>query len=161
MSTLHSTNDAIGERGEAIFKVAITKRNGRREPLFKVVYLGEKFKGLDFYVELNRKNGIRPFFFVQAKSTNRKISRTGRLTISVSKATVSYISKYPAPVFVVGIHEEQERAFISGLLLKAKAIATIGTSYDISTELVQKELYDAVLSFWKTAVPQKILTSFR
>lgn len=44
--------DEIGKRGEAIFTAAIMKPCGRERPYFVPHFLGDKFRTLDFIVEL-------------------------------------------------------------------------------------------------------------
>jgi hypothetical protein len=56
-----------------------------------------------------------PFFFVQVKTTRKVFLRSHhppRLQVAVSERDIRRMVAYPAPTYVVGVHEEEERAFI-------------------------------------------------
>jgi hypothetical protein len=67
--------DVIGERGESIFRVLLTRKHPSRGYLFDHPrFLGEKKQTIDFYVELFHEESLVPFFFVQVKSTSEGYS---------------------------------------------------------------------------------------
>ena len=64
------TKDIVGERGEWIFSILMTKFHPRRGFLFRPNFLGEKWPHTDFIVTLlGADPSIIPFFFVQVKAT--------------------------------------------------------------------------------------------
>ena len=71
--------DIVGERGESLFRVAISKWCGGK-PWFQATFLGEKSAGLDFEVTLLDPTVFRAMCFVQVKATAKAIwssCRTG------------------------------------------------------------------------------------
>lgn len=63
-------SDSIGQRGESIFYVVLTRLYGRSTPIFRPQFLGDKWPTVDFIVELTNYSGdIIPYFFVQVKTT--------------------------------------------------------------------------------------------
>jgi hypothetical protein len=108
------SNDDIGERGEAIFRVRITQPCGPgREPLFRPCFLGEKKATLDFLVELVGLSGRSAFFFVQVKTTGRAVGpRAKTIAVKVTKRDIDRMVGYPAPTYIIGIDEDSETAYI-------------------------------------------------
>ncbi len=109
--------DFIGGRGEAIAFARLTKlcRAGSDLPYFWPHFLGEKCETFDFLVELVDAGEMTPFFFVQVKTTRKEFNRSQqppRLPVAVLERDVRRMVAYPAPTYVVGVHEEEERAFI-------------------------------------------------
>ncbi|MBD2450647.1 hypothetical protein H6G76_26660 [Nostoc sp. FACHB-152] len=71
--------EVIGERGESIFRVLITRKHPSRGYLFEHPrFLGEKKRTIDFYVELFHDDFLIPFFFVQVKSTSQGYTQSDR-----------------------------------------------------------------------------------
>src|SRR5437870_4892851 len=107
--------DFIGGRGEAIAfaRLARVCRTDTELPYFWPHYLGEKCETFDFLVELVDADERTPFFFVQVKSTRKKFAKTQRrLRVEVSEYDVRRMVAFPAPTYVVGVHEDEERAFV-------------------------------------------------
>ena len=106
--------DEIGGRGEAIFYVLITAFCGNPRPRFKPQYLGEKYESLDYLVELVGAGDPTPFFFVQVKSTSQGYTKTKPqcLRVRVKQKDVQRMIHFPAPTYVVGIDDTQEKGFI-------------------------------------------------
>jgi hypothetical protein len=61
--------NAVGDRGENIFELAITDYSQFPRPLFRPAFLGDKWPALDYLVELTGVRGMTPIFFVQVKAT--------------------------------------------------------------------------------------------
>src|SRR5262249_40931655 len=109
--------DFLGGRGEAIAfaRLARVWRADADLPYFWPHYLGEKCATFDFLVELVDAGEKTPFFFVQVKTTRKGLTRTQtppRLRVEVPEKDVRRMVAYPAPTYVVGVHEVEERAFI-------------------------------------------------
>lgn len=58
------STDALGDRGEAIFRVLITEFDTPAGPIFRPYFLGEKWPVVDFIVELMGAGATIPYFFV-------------------------------------------------------------------------------------------------
>src|SRR5262245_22880152 len=106
--------DFVGGRGEAIAYARLTKFcRGGSTVFFLPHYLGEKCPTFDFMVELVDAGTGTPFFFVQVKATRAGFTKRGRrIQIDVPAEDVERMSAHPAPTYVVGVHEPEERAFL-------------------------------------------------
>ena len=93
-----------------------------------------------------------PFFFVQVKSTRKEFTKTQtppRLRVEVSQKDVRRMVAYPAPMYVVGVHEDEERAFIVSVHgTMSQAIGSITTEHEL-TNATLKRLWDEVREFWQ------------
>jgi hypothetical protein len=78
--------DALGQRGEALFTILMTAFEPGEQPLFRPQFLGDKWPYIDFFVELLGHDDIKPFFFVQVKTTRQGYTkRQHRLKIGVAE----------------------------------------------------------------------------
>ncbi|QTA87560.1 DUF4365 domain-containing protein [Desulfonema magnum] len=145
--------NSVGQRGEAIFYVLITKFYGRDKPIFRPQFLGDKWQNVDFIVELEDYSGkIKPFFFVQVKSTKSGYTKIKqRLKVKVRKKHVLSLSSYPAPTYIVGIDEVSEEGFvISANGESLSGISSIPTDNPIN-EKTQNILWEEVRNFWENS----------
>ncbi|MEB3120345.1 MAG: hypothetical protein VKL41_03885 [Snowella sp.] len=150
----------IGDRGEIIFELAITYYSQFSPPLFKPAFLGEKWKPVDYYVELCGVKNETPFFFVQVKTTQNEIDLQNQiLNINVSKEKCENLFKVTAPTYLVGIHEPSQRAFIISVYKKpSQGIYQIPLQYELTPNNLEV-LHREVCDFWKYC-PYKPLTSY-
>jgi hypothetical protein len=145
--------DFIGGRGEAIAYTRLSRvcRAGDL-PYFWPHYLGEKCATFDFLVELVDAGEKTPFFFVQVKSTRKEYTRSQkppRLRVEVPEKDVRRMSAFPAPTYVVGVHEEDERAFVVSVHGDMRdAIPSLTTGHELTTETL-KRLWEEVRTFWQ------------
>ncbi len=146
--------DFIGGRGEAIAYLSLSRicRAGDT-PYFWPHYLGEKCPTFDFLVELVDAGERTPFFFVQVKSSRKDYTKTQtprRLRVEVSDGDVRRMSAFPAPTYVVGVHEKDERAYIVSVHGDMReAIASLSTEHELTCETL-KMLWDEVCEFWQS-----------
>lgn len=145
--------DYTGGRGEAIAFTRLT-RVCRDDglPYFWPHYLGEKCETFDLLVELIDAGEMTPFFFVQVKSTRKAYTTTQtppRLRIGVTEADVQRMAAFPAPTYVVGVHEVEERAFVvsvhGGM---TRAIPSITTGFELTCDTL-RALWDEVRVYWQ------------
>jgi hypothetical protein len=147
-------SDFIGGRGEAIAfaRLARVCRTDADLPYFWPHYLGEKYETFDLLVELVDAGEKTPFFFVQVRATRKEFTRTQtppRLRIEVSEKDVRRMVAYPAPTYVVGVHEEEERAFLVSVHgTMAEAIPSITTAHELTCETLRR-LWEEVREFWQ------------
>lgn len=91
------TNNEIGDLGEAIFNVEIT-----RDYIFRPRHLGEKWPSSDFYVEL-----IGPkehfFFIVQVRYTTQGNDASGNMKIQAPKKKIADLKAYYSPTYLAGV----------------------------------------------------------
>src|SRR5437588_8841216 len=146
--------DFIGGRGEAIafMRLARTWRTDASLPYFWPHYLGEKAQTFDFLVELVDAGEKTPFFFVQVKTTRKEYTRSQtppRLRVEVSENDIRRMVAYPAPTYVIGVHEDEERAFIISVHgTMSEAIPSITTAHELTGDTLRR-LWDEVREFWR------------
>jgi len=143
------TNE-LGQRGEALFYVLITKSYGRMKPIFRPQFLGDKWPIVDFIVEL--VGAITLYFFVQVKTTRDGYTkRTNRLKVQVSADDMCKLASYPAPTYIIGIDEIKEEGYIlsaNGEWLNR--VSSLPTAFPIN-KTNQDLLYEEVNRFWARA----------
>jgi hypothetical protein len=145
--------DFIGGRGQAIAYIHLSRvcREGDL-PYFWPHFLGEKCETFDFLVELVDAGDKTPFFFVQVKATRKEYTRSQtppRLRVEVAEKDVRRMSSFPAPTYVIGVHEEDERAFVVSVHGDMReAIPSITTGHELTNETL-KRLWDEVREFWQ------------
>jgi hypothetical protein len=146
--------DVIGGRGEAIAfaRLARVCRTDADLPYFWPHYLGEKCETFDFLVELVGAGERTPFFFVQVKSTRKEFTKTQtppRLRVEVSEQDVRRMVAFPAPTYVVGVHEDEERAFIISIHgTMSESIPSITTAHELTCDTLRR-LWDEVREYWR------------
>lgn len=145
--------DFIGGRGEAIASAHLSRvcREGDL-PYFWPHFLGEKCETFDFLVELVDAGEKTPFFFVQVKATRKEYTRSQtppRLRVEVAEKDVRRMSSFPAPTYVVGVHEEDERAFVVSVHGDMRdTIPSLTTGHELTADTL-KRLWDEVREFWQ------------
>src|SRR5262245_16711000 len=148
------TTDFIGGRGEALAFTRLARiwRTDAELPCFWPHYLGEKAQTFDFLVELVDAGERTPFFFVQVKATRKALTkrqRPPRLRVEVPAVDVRRMVAYPAPTYVVGVHEDEERAFIISIHGgMSDAIPSITTAHELTPGNLRR-LWDEVREFWQ------------
>lgn len=154
--------NALGDRGEGIFKVLITEFHSNAGPIFKPQFLGEKWQYVDFIVELVGAASYIPYFFVQVKTTRQGYTKNDkRLKVQVKKESIIGIASYPAPTYIVGIDELQEVGYlVSANGENLTSLSNLCTNFPINKQNREK-LWDEVNNFWQpyTQNTQKILSS--
>ncbi|HBI41867.1 MAG TPA: hypothetical protein DDY78_03295 [Planctomycetales bacterium] len=103
-------------------------------------------------VELVDAGELTPFFFAQVKSTRQEFtqaSRPPRLPIKVSEKDIRRMVAFPAPTYVIGVHEDEERAFVVSVHgTMSKAVRSITTGHELTCETL-KRLWNEVREFWR------------
>jgi hypothetical protein len=151
-SQVRSVNvrDSIGQRGEAIFQVLLTKFHGRIKPIFRPQFLGDKWPAVDFIVELmNYRGKIVPYFFVQVKTTRQGYTKKqNRLKVRVSASDAQRLALLPAPTYIIGIDEINERGYIiSANGQYRKSLRSLSTQFPINKS-TQNTLWMEVQNYW-------------
>ena len=104
--------NVIGKRGESIFSTIISRYVDPAGFLLDPTFLGEKFPTVDFYVHLLNYSHKKAFFFASVKTTTigYTVDNT-KLKITINKAELSELLKYPVPVYLFGIDEQEEKGY--------------------------------------------------
>jgi len=149
--------DYIGSRGEAIAVSRMTKmsRTNAGLPYFYPHFLGEKCETFDFLVEIVDEDAQIAFFFAQVKTTQKDLTKTQvpqRLRIEVSDRDIQRMASYPAPTYIIGVHEPQERVFaVRVLATMNRAIPSITTAHELNDSTMER-LWDEVRAYWRQRV---------
>lgn len=103
---LEINEDWKGSNGEDVAKSILGAF-----PIFRVVFMGEKYPVTDFYVEVVDKDTSYPFF-VQVKTTTSDIDENGKLCVSVPNEKYKALCGRPIPTYVGGIDLNNDLLFI-------------------------------------------------
>ena len=79
------TPDQIGRFGELIVELMFSRtvRGKYQRPLFRPIFLGEKYPSVDYFVDvLDESCDAAGFFFVQVRSTTREAGSERFISIS-------------------------------------------------------------------------------
>ena len=143
--------DYIGGRSEAIasMRLSATCRPNSKLPYFWPYFLGEKAQTFDFLVELVDAGEKTPFFFVQVKGTQQEYTKKEkRLEVGVPSHDILRMVSFPAPTYVVGVHEREERAFIISVHgMMNRALTSIITGHELTPDTLRL-LWEEVRGFW-------------
>jgi Domain of unknown function (DUF4365) len=165
-------NDEKGNLAQDISKMWLHTwcRNG--QPIFSVEFLGAKFEGVDFYVELSQLPGIKYFFFVQVKSTGAGLTMRSpqRLKIDVKEKQMHHLLKIPIPTYIIGVDlstppgNELNSAYVVYANSIAKTrIRSISTQYSLDKTHVTETLetlWNEVKLFWDIHTMSLIQSAF-
>ncbi|HEY7426218.1 MAG TPA: hypothetical protein VH682_18450 [Gemmataceae bacterium] len=145
-----SKKDHLGSRGEKIAFVRLTEVCQANDlPYFVPHFLGDKCPLFDALVELVGAGNKTPYFFAQVKSTREGYNTKGRLKVQVKKSDVIGIVLYPAPTYLIGIDERQEKAYIVAVHGSMnQKISSLNTAYELNPTTL-KLLWDEVQNYWK------------
>jgi hypothetical protein len=141
--------DAIGERGQLIFAINISEFDGLPTPRFRPAFLGDKWPGVDFIVELEGASGFAPYFFVQVRATALGYTqKEQKLRVGIGEAAVQRLSSYPAPVYLVGVDVAAESAYLLCANEKREALSGLSTAFPLNAEN-RAVLWREVIDFWR------------
>lgn len=149
------SRDSIGDKGESIFKVVIS-----RDYTFRPMYLGEKWPISDFYVELiGAKKAM--FFIVQIKATEKGVSNRGNLRVQLPKKKLHQLNSYFCPTFIAGIDNNTEKVYMQAINSnKRKGLGCLSTKFELN-KANRKKLYDEIVKFWSDSNLDKYKSKFR
>lgn len=142
--------DALGQRGEAMFTILMTAFTPGATPQFRPQFLGDKWPHIDFFVELLGLENLKPYCFIQVKTTRQGYTaRQNRLKIRVSEEQIQGLITYPAPTYIVGIDEIQEQGYIiSANGENPGSLSSLSTEFPINTD-TRDRLWQEVHNFWR------------
>lgn len=104
---LEMDDDWKGASGEDTAKAILVSL-----PIFRVVFMGEKYPVTDFYVEI-ASDKEKPYpFLVQVKTTTSELDEHGRLCVSVPHDKFVALCKRPIPTYVGGVNLNDDTLFI-------------------------------------------------
>lgn len=144
-----SRKDHLGRRGESIAFVRLTEVCQADAPYFLPHFLGDKCPLFDALVELVGTGDKPAYFFAQVKATSEGYNAKGRLRVEVKKSAVLGLVRFPAPTYVIGIDEQQERAFIVAVCGDMnRKITSLNAAHELNAGTL-KALWDEVRDYWK------------
>ncbi len=152
--------DQIGSRGEVIFSWQISAFHGPTGSLFRPHFLGDKWPFADFIVECYDNGPTAPFFFVQVRTTQLPRLSNGALRIHVDADHITGLVRYPAPTYIVGVHEPTMATYIiSANGERNIGISSIPTMFPLDAKHRQV-LWSEVKRFWQTPTGAKLTSAF-
>ena len=125
------------------------------EGLFKLSFLGDKFKAVDFYIT-HEHNGIIYPALIQVKSTITKVNKNKNIKIKLVKDNLNLISAYHLPTFAVIIAKNSIDPFQSKAYIEAiKGVYTNSkSSFNAINELNEQNLLilkDEIVDYWNSS----------
>ena len=140
-------NNAVGERGEAIFLLALTEFVGVGDtPYFRACQQGQKWPATDFYCELQDRVGHS--FLVQAKTTRQPIVSGSHVPIDkLTKADMAKLFSSPMPFYLAAVHEPSKLAYI-GVPNTCRSIERVPTTFLLSDKVTLDTLKAEVEKHW-------------
>jgi hypothetical protein len=156
--------DYIGSRGEAIAYTRLSEVCRRNDlPFFSPRHLGEKCPTFDFLVDLVDAGPRQLFFFAQVKATREGSTKTHkppRLKVRIDADDVRRMCSSPAPTYVVGVDEVDERAYIIGIYGRMRdAIPSMTTAHELNCTTLRR-LWDEVREYWRNRNMRRKRSSF-
>lgn len=153
--------DALGDRGEAIFRVLITEFDAATGPNFRPYFLGEKWPVVDFIVEILGAEASTPYFFVQVKTTRGGYTQKDkRLKVSVSEDDIRLLASYPAPTYVVGIDEINRNGFLVSVNGEnLRSLSSLSTEFAINAAN-RRLLWEEVRDYWASFTGMGLTSRF-
>ena len=157
-------SDLIGNLGEWIVAVAFTLpaagRYGR--PLFRPVFLGEKYPTADLLVDILDDDGQAiGFFFVQVRARTESPIALGRLPVKLEHERYDRLLRLPIPAYLVGVDVTHENAYVIAAFKPRKTgISSMTTAFSLKDANVKVQLYEEVLEFWQRRPKRRARTRF-
>jgi hypothetical protein len=100
---------------------------------------------------------------VQVKTTRKDYTRTQsppRLRVEISAEDIRQMVAFPAPTYVIGVHEPEERAFVISVREgMSEAIPSITTAHEQNGSTLLR-LWEEVRGFWQSRDMRRMTSSF-
>ena len=143
-----SPKDHLGKRGESIAFVRLTEVCKDDDlPFFLPHFLGDKAPLFDAFVGIGRCGKRDADFLSQVKSTRDGYDRKGRLNVRVSREDVIAMTRFPAPTYLIGIDERDERAYVTAVFgTMDTTISSMSVAHPLNCETL-KALWDEVREY--------------
>ncbi|WP_414621134.1 DUF4365 domain-containing protein [Calothrix sp. CCY 0018] len=145
-----------------IFVALMTEAHSDDGAIFNVRFLDDDIlPHVDCIVELIGQKDYLPFCFVQLKSTKTGYTKKDkRLKVKFAQESLTGLSLYPAPTYIVGIDEKDESAYlVSANGESLSAMASIPTEFPINLSN-RGTLWNEVNDFWYRAKKIKFASKF-
>ena len=142
------SKNGIGASGENIAKAILEYLQA-----FRVVFLGEKFPVVAFYVEINDAENSYPFM-VQVKATTSELTKRKHLHVTVPKDKYLQLHKKPIPTYVGGVHIDTATLYITPTMTGKEKISTIAPDCVLSLDGKEANLDNVlrikndVMAYW-------------
>lgn len=150
--------NALGGRGEHHVYLRLTSMKNRREPLFRPAFLGEKYPTLDYLVILTGRGAVRPFFFVQVKTTRLAGKKSDKFT--VRGRDIDALLEFPAPTYLALVDERRGSVYFKAVHHRKTRRSYKPSRRFVLTEPNLTRLYAEVRAFWKQNAVKPITSQF-
>jgi hypothetical protein len=130
--------------------------------MFRPQFLGDKWPTADFIVELLDARNVKPFFFVQVRTTHfASAVDAERLAIQVNRNTLSSLGQYPAPTYIAGVDSKKKTCYLISANGEAiSGYSSIGRAFSLEDDTVLERLWTEVSGFWPTPSRPKLSSAF-
>jgi hypothetical protein len=145
-----------------IFTDLMTEAHSDDGAIFNVRFLDDDIlPHVDCIVELVGQKKYLPFCYVQLKGTKTGYTKKDkRLKVKFSQESITGLSLYPAPTYIVGIDEKEETGyFVSANGEDLKTMASIPTDFPINPAN-RGTLWNEVDDFWLKSKKIKFNSKF-
>ena len=153
----------IGNRGESIFEVLVTKHMPGAGRLFYPTFLGDKYPVIDYQIDL-LEHPFPAFFYASIKTTQQGYTANkGRLKVTILKKDREGLGRHIVPVYIFGIDENLEKGYMASANdpNSKLIINNISTFFPI-TENNLKLLHKEVSGYWENSRKKtKFVSSFK
>lgn len=146
--------DNLGSSGEnALITILTGVKDAGNNYIFRPAFLGDKWPAKDLYVELISDEPIKPYFFVQVKTTERDfLSGPKRLPIRLTRRDEERLLGVPAPTYLVAVKPGRRllghKAYIRAIYERAThAISYVKASCELNERNLMR-LRDEVVNYW-------------
>lgn len=157
----------LGSTGEhAVVTILTRLKDANDHYVFRPVLLGETWPTKDVYVEVLTDGPIKPYFFIQVKTTEYDfLPNPKRLPVRLTRRDEERLLGVPAPTYLVGVKPGQRllghKAYIRAVYEPgATAISSVKASYELTTRNLIR-LRDEVLAYWSDYWAKPFTSAFR
>lgn len=130
--------------------------------MFRPQFLGDKWPTVDFIVELLGVRNLKPFFFVQVRTTYfTETADKDRLAVQINRTTVSGLSQYPVPTYIVGVDSKKKMAYLVSANGESNSgVSSLCQTFSLDDDAVLESLWTEVADFWQAPLLPKLESAF-
>jgi hypothetical protein len=147
------TTDQTGDLGQLIAAVDLSRpvMGHHQRPLFKPVFLGDKYPAVDLLVDVLAADASSiGFFFVQVKSTAAAWKDSSRLLIDVEKNTYNQFTRLPIPTYLTGVDVPRETSYVvAAYRPRTSRLSSVSKAFGLRDDAVKIGLYKEVIEYLK------------
>jgi hypothetical protein len=137
---------------EVVAEAALCRPVGHpyNRPVFRPVFLGDKYPTADFLVDvLDAHADPVGFFFAQVKGTANAPPTAPRLTIDVTLDRFNRLASLTAPSYLIAVDVRAELVSLAAACRTRRTpVSSVTKAFSLADDAVRIGLYREVCSFW-------------